>query len=131
VTTTPDALVAAARAARAHAYAPYSRYAVGAAVLTDDGSVFTGANVENASFGLTCCAERVAIFAAAAAGHRRLRALAVATENGASPCGPCRQVLREFCEDAPVHVAALEGRFRTRTLAELLPEAFGPDVLGR
>ena len=97
---TEQTLVQAARAARAHAYAPYSGYAVGAAVLTDDGRVFAGCNVENASYGLSVCAERVAVFCAIAAGTRRLVAAAVCTPDGGTPCGACRQVLLEFA-DAP------------------------------
>ncbi|MDR7521069.1 MAG: cytidine deaminase [Armatimonadota bacterium] len=91
------ALVRAARAARGRAYAPYSRFRVGAAVLTASGAVVTGCNVENASFGLSICAERAAIHRAVAEGHRRLRAVAVATGARASmPCGACRQVMAEF-----------------------------------
>jgi len=126
---TPEDLVARAIAARAHAHAPYSNYAVGAALLARDGTVFTGSNVENASYGLTVCAERIAVFAAVSAGNHEFAALAVATENGASMCGACRQVVREFSQDLPVHLASADGKFRTRTLAELLPEAFGPEKL--
>lgn len=132
------ALVAAARAARANAYAPYSRYAVGAAVRCDDGRVFTGANVENASYGATVCAERVAVWSAAAAGARRIVAAAVVTEGGGSPCGLCRQVLFEFGDAgtivamAPADVGADDaaGRVRVRTLGALLPEAWSAADLG-
>ncbi len=122
----PADLIAAARDARARAYAPYSRYLVGAALRTADGRVFTGANVENASYGLTVCAERVAVQAAVAAGVRDLLELAVATEDGAAPCGACRQVLGEFARDLPIHLAAKDGPPVTVRLAELLPRAFGP-----
>ncbi|MCB9899595.1 MAG: cytidine deaminase [Planctomycetes bacterium] len=123
-------LVALAVAARERAYAPYSRFAVGAVVLTDDGRTFTGCNVENASYGLTVCAERVAVFSAVAAGARRVVATAVVSAAGASMCGACRQVVSEFAApDAPVHLAKADGSFRTRTVAELLPEAFGPGRL--
>ncbi len=91
-----DELVSAARAAREKAYAPYSRYQVGAAVQTVEGRVFTGCNIENASYGLSICAERTAIFAAVAAGAREITAVALVTADGGTPCGACRQVLAEF-----------------------------------
>ena len=122
-------LLALARRAAKHAYAPYSRFRVGAAVATGAGAVFAGANVENASYGLTICAERAAVAAAVAAGHRRLRAIAVVSGNGepAAPCGACLQVLCEFgAPDMTVLLAPLRGRgaaART-TLGALLPRAF-------
>ena len=124
-TVTPIALMAAARRARRRAYAPYSRYPVGAAVLAADGTVFTGANIENASYGLSMCAERVAIFAAAAAGHRRIRAVAVATGSPkpASPCGACRQVMVEFGVET-VYLAGPRGPHREWRFRDLLPDAF-------
>jgi cytidine deaminase len=121
-------LTAAARRAATAAYAPYSRFSVGAAVLMADGRVFTGCNVENASFGLTNCAERTAVFAAVAAGSRRLRAVAVFTPTPSPtlPCGACRQVLHEFGPEAQVlSICAGAGHVET-TLAALLPHAFGP-----
>jgi cytidine deaminase len=122
-----QALAQAARAARAHAYAPYSGYAVGAAVLTDDRQVVAGCNVENASYGLSVCAERVAVFRAIAAGARRLVAAAVCTPDGGTPCGACRQVLLEFA-DAPesfaVWVVSPDRVIARYTLAELLPHGF-------
>ena len=121
------ALVDAARAARNHAHAPYSRYPVGAAVLTGSGHVFTGTNVENASFGLTVCAERSAIFAMVAAGERDPVAVAVVTTDGAAPCGACRQGLREFAFDLQILIARPSGDPITRTLVDLLPEPFGPE----
>ncbi len=124
-------LVRRAVAAREAAYAPYSRFAVGAALLLDDAGVVTGANVENASYGLTTCAERIAIFTAVAAGRRDFRALAVASGPGASMCGACRQVAREFAPDLAVLLADASGRFRETTLAALLPESFGPEDLTR
>ncbi len=126
-----DQLVAAARDARAHAYAPYSGFAVGAAVLAESGEVYRGANIENASYSLTICAERVAIFTALAAGERRLRAVAVVTGAGeaTSPCGACRQVLSEFGADALVIAETTTGARRTWTMPELLPDAFGPTSL--
>lgn len=126
-------LLAAARAARLRAYAPYSGYAVGAAVLTEDGRVFEGCNVENAMYGATVCAERVAVTTAVAAGARRLAMVAVVTPNGGTPCGFCRQVLAEFAApDLPVLVAAADPALPVRryTLAELLPEAWGAGDLG-
>jgi cytidine deaminase len=124
-----DALIAAALAARRNAYAPYSKYSVGAAILTESGQITPGCNVENASYGLCNCAERTAIFAAACAGQRTVVAVAVATEDGGTPCGACRQVLAEFSprDDTPLVVLLLdrEGNVVTETtLAALLPMAF-------
>ena len=109
------------------AYAPYSHFRVGAAVLAESGRVYGGANVENASYGATVCAERSAIFAAVNAGERKLTAIAV-TE---TPCGMCRQVMREFCDSKAfrVIVAKSTENYREYTLEELLPESFGPDHL--
>jgi cytidine deaminase len=114
-----------ARDMRDRAHAPYSRYRVGAAVLTEDGSVIGGCNVESASYGLTCCAERVALFRAIAEGHRRFTALAVATEDGSAPCGACRQVIHELCGEIPVFILDAQGHCRETTSTELLPDAFG------
>lgn len=122
-------LTAAAQAARARAYVPYSRYRVGAAVLCSDGQVFTGCNIENAVYPLTCCAERVAIFNAVSSGRRSFRALAVATSNGGSPCGSCRQVMREFGPEMPVYIADEFGLVRMTSVAELLPDSFGAEHL--
>lgn len=116
--------------ARETAYTPYSEFSVGAAVRTADGSVHTGCNVENASYGLSMCAERVAIFKAVSEGHREFSAIAVAGEDGsqATPCGACRQVLREFAPSLTV-VAETEDGAGTTTLRELLPDSFGPENL--
>ena len=128
-------LVAAARAARERAYAPYSGFRVGAALLTEQGDVITAANVENASYGLAICAERAAVVAAVAAGSRSFQAIAVAG-NGpdpVTPCGACRQVLREFPRGAELEVlcAGESGEeLRTTTLGALLPDSFGPEALG-
>lgn len=118
-------LVRAAVEAREKAYAPYSGFRVGAALLTRSGRVFTGANVENASYGLSVCAERVAAFKAVAEGEREFEAIAVATGNGVLPCGACRQVLNEFGPDMRVIVADAEGNTRTYRLRDLLPGGFG------
>jgi cytidine deaminase len=122
-----DLLTAAARAAQAQAYAPYSRFRVGAALEAEDGRVFTGANVENASYGLTNCAERVALGAAVTAGARRFRRIVVVSEvePPAAPCGACRQALAEFGTELVVEAVNREGA-RQWTLAVLLPDGFGP-----
>ncbi len=117
-------LIRAARAARARAYAPYSRFPVGAAALTSDGSIYAGANVENASFGLTQCAERVAMQTAAAAGHVRIRAVAVAGAAGIVPCGACRQVMAEFGVRTVV-IAAEGSAPAVVPFVDLLPHPFG------
>lgn len=122
-------LVAQALEARQRAYIPYSHYAVGAAVLAADGSVILGCNVENASYPATICAERVALTAALAQGKRNFVAIAVATENGGSPCGICRQVMAELGPQMTVYIANAAGEYRTTTVAELLPDWFtGKDL---
>jgi cytidine deaminase len=129
-----DALVAAARAARERAYAPYSNFLVGAAVETDDGEVFIAPNIENASYPLSVCAERNAVAGAVAAGHRRVVAVAVmgSGDTPTPPCGGCRQVLYEFGGPGlTVIVESLGGERKTYTLNDLLPDAFGPDDLPR
>ncbi len=127
--TKEDLLKAAARA-RAAAYAPYSGYLVGAALLAKDGGVYVGCNVENASYGLTICAERAAVFAAVAAGRREFSMLALSLGGGGAPCGACRQVLSEFAPELPVVVGDGDGApFREFALNQLLPEAFGPGNL--
>jgi cytidine deaminase len=113
-----------ARAAATHAHVPYSRFAVGAALLTEDGTVVTGVNVENASFGLTSCAERNAIFTAVGAGHRRFLAIAVHGDApSVPPCGACRQVMSEFAPALRI-IRPVAGTLDATTLAELLPEQF-------
>ncbi len=123
-------LVAAAQQARGLAYAPYSGYQVGAALACADGEIVTGCNIENASFPAGCCAERVAIFRAVAMGKSAFLGIAVATRNGGSPCGICRQVMREFAPDMPVFIADEVGLVRSTSVAELLPDSFGPEHLG-
>lgn len=119
-------LVDAACAVREKAYAPFSNYLVGAALLTVDGSIVVGCNVENVSYGLTNCAERVAVGTAVAAGKRGFVAIAIATANGGTPCGACRQVLAEFAKDMPVYLVNVDdGRtVKERSLAQLLPGRF-------
>jgi homotetrameric cytidine deaminase len=125
-------LRAAARGARSHAYAPYSHFTVGAAVETADGRRFTGANIENASYGLTICAERTAVFAAVLAGASPIAAVAVTGPDGVTtpPCGACRQVLAEFgAPDVPLTYARADGGWSDTTLGDLLPAAFEPASL--
>lgn len=125
-----DRLVEAARAAQEHAYCPYSRYRVGAALETGDGRVFVGSNVENASYGLTICAERAAVVSAVSAGVRNFRRIVIASDSEppAPPCGACRQVLAEFGSELEVESV---GPLQTRrwTLRELLPDAFTGEIL--
>ncbi len=123
-------LVRQALAARERAYAPYSGYAVGAAVLAGSGRIYTGCNVENAVYPLTTCAERTAVVKAVSEGERELVALAVATANGGPPCGSCRQTLREFAEELVVLIADASGAWRETTLGALLPESFSAVDLG-
>jgi cytidine deaminase len=128
------ALFEAARAVQAHAYAPYSKFFVGAAVRTSSGAVFSGANMENAAYPEGVCAEGGALSAMVSAGEREIVEVLVIGPEGdrlTTPCGGCRQKLREFAHlDTPVHVAGPEGVRRTFTLGELLPESFGPAHLG-
>ncbi len=129
----PQDLLDAAQAAQRRAYAPYSRFHVGAAVRLPDGNVVAGANVENASYGLACCAERTAVFTAVAQGARSLREVLVVadTDRPVPPCGACRQVLSEFLPpDAPVWLVGRDGAAARTTVGEILPGAFGPGDLG-
>ncbi len=126
-------LFAAAKAAQARAYAPYSRFRVGAAVAGEAGAVYAGCNVENAAYPVGHCAEASAIAAMVLAGERRIAAVMVVGDGDAlvTPCGGCRQRIREFASpDTPIHIAGPEGPRRSFTLAELLPVSFGPDHLG-
>jgi cytidine deaminase len=136
--TRPDAafedLIQAALAARARAYAPYSHFLVGAALLAEDGRVFTGTNVENATYGLTICAERTAVVKAVSEGVRQFKAIAIATDHDppATPCGMCRQTLAEFALDLPIVLVNVAGRRVQVHLNTLLPHAFRPsDLLDR
>lgn len=124
-----EALFKAAREARESAYAPYSRFKVGAAILTPEGEIFSGCNVENAAYPQGTCAEAGAIAAMALAGRRRILAVLVIGdgEGLCTPCGGCRQKIREFADaSAPIHIAGLQGVRASFTLDELLPHSFGP-----
>ena len=130
--TTPEELVRLAKEARERAYVPYSGFAVGAALLCADGAVYQGCNIENAAFGPTVCAERVAVFKAVYDGKRDFAAIAVAGGKAGEevsglfpPCGVCRQVLREFCDlDFVLYLARENGEFERHTLGEMLPYSF-------
>ncbi len=121
-----ETLIAAARTAREHAHAPYSNFRVGAAVRAKSGRIFTGCNVENATFGLTLCAERVAVFKAISEGERGFDAVAVVadTDTLTPPCGACRQILWEFCGDAEVLLADLKGKIEKYRMGALFPKPF-------
>src|ERR671925_1163891 len=127
-----QALIDLADAARQRDYVPYSNYPVGAALRTKTGRIFTGANVENAAYPQTMCAERVAIFKAVSEGEKEFEIIAVVTDNGGSPCGGCRQVMAEFGLDTIVLLADGAGKIvKETTVRELLPEAFTPDRLDK
>lgn len=128
--SSPEKLLAIARAARENAYAPYSSFLVGAALETADGTIVTGVNVENASYGLSICAERSAFVRAVSEGHRAFKQIAVAGPDGVltSPCGACRQFMAEFDPGLPVTFSGTEGAVQT-TLDALLPYSFGPNSL--
>lgn len=131
--TQRQALIDAACRAREQAYAPYSHFRVGTALLSADGRVYTGVNVENASYGLTVCAERSAVGKMVEEGGRRIVVVAVCSENGVAPCGACRQVLSEFApadgEEMLVMMIDGKGEVRETTLSTLLPDRFGPEHL--
>src|SRR5579863_2587214 len=129
--TQHEILIAAARTAREHAHAPFSNFRVGAAVRAKSGRIFTGCNVENATFGLTLCAERVAIFKAISEGERGFDAVAVVADTGAltPPCGACRQILWEFCGDAEIILANLQGKVEVYRMSALLPHPFDQSFL--
>lgn len=126
-------LVRAAKEAMSHAYNPYSRFAVGAALRTLDGRVYTGCNIENASFGATCCAERVALYKAVSEGVRGFEAIAIISQSSGytMPCGVCRQVLSEFAPSLVVYTANVKGDYVQHMLEELLPHAFNQDMLNK
>jgi cytidine deaminase len=123
-------LIQTALEARKWAYVPYSKYAVGAALLTSSGRIYDGVNIENAAYPVTICAERVAVFKAVSEGERQFAAIAVVTSNGGAPCGSCRQVLAEFGLDTRVLIAEEHGTLvRELSVSELLPGAFTPEYL--
>jgi cytidine deaminase len=125
-----EELIQQALDVRQRAYAPYSRYQVGAAVLTADGDVTVGCNVENASYPATICAERVALTAAIARGKNKLAAIAIATANGGTPCGICRQVMAELGPEMTVYISDEHGNFRVTDVVSLLPDSFnGSDLV--
>ena len=124
-------LIDAASRARQHAHAPYSHFRVGAALRANSGRIFTGCNIENATFGLTLCAERVAVFKALSEGERGFDAVAIVadTEQLTPPCGACRQILWEFCREAEVILSNLSGQTIVRRMSDLLPDAFDASFL--
>jgi cytidine deaminase len=126
-----DALIAAAKQARENAHAPFSNFRVGAAVRAKSGRIFAGCNVENATLGLTCCAERVAIFKAISEGERGFDSIAVAADTDAltPPCGACRQIIWEFCGDVPVILTNLKGKIECTRSEKLLPRPFDSSFL--
>jgi cytidine deaminase len=126
-----DALILAAKQARENAHAPFSDFRVGAALRAISGRIYTGCNVESASYGLTCCAERTAIFKAVSEGERGFEAIAVVTDTDAltPPCGACRQIIWEFCGDVPVVLANLKGKVELESAAKLLPRPFDSGFL--
>ena len=125
-----EELIQAAIEARSRAYAPYSNYSVGAALLTSTGKIYTGVNIENAAYPTTICAERVAVFKAVSEGECKFTAIAVVTLNGGSPCGSCRQVLAEFGLETRVLIADAQGQIvQEVSVADLLPGAFRPEHL--
>jgi cytidine deaminase len=123
-------LIDTALATRRYAYTPYSNYSVGAALLTESGRIYTGVNIENAAYPTSICAERVAVFKAVSEGEHRFRAIAVATTNGGTPCGSCRQVLSEFGLDTLVLIVNDKGEvLQESSVSDLLPGAFRPEDL--
>ncbi len=124
-----EKLLEQAIAAREKSYSPYSYYKVGAALLTRSGQIYTGCNIENAAYSPSICAERTAIFKAVSEGAFDFIALAVVTSNGGSPCGVCRQVMREFAPDLVVIISDINANYRVMNLIDLLPDSFGPGNL--
>ncbi|WP_146548269.1 cytidine deaminase [Rummeliibacillus suwonensis] len=127
-----EQLMSLAKKAREKAYVPYSKFKVGAALLTADGKIYKGCNIENSGYSLTNCAERTAMFKAVSEGERHFAAIAIVadTEGPCSPCGACRQVISEFCApNMPVYLTNMKGDVQETTVAELLPGAFSPEDL--
>ena len=129
-----EQLIKAAKEGRNHAYAPYSNFLVGAAVLAENGQIYQGCNVENASYGLCNCAERTAIFKAVSEGNRKITAMAIVadTEGPVAPCGACRQVMSEFCDlDTKIYLTNLNGDVQEWTMDQLLPGAFNSSDMNK
>ena len=124
-----DHLLKQAMEAREFAYAPYSNYKVGAALLTTNGKIYKGCNIENAAYSPSNCAERTAIFKAVSEGDLEFEALAIVTMDGGAPCGICRQVMREFAPNLTIIFGDLEGNYQVFALSDLLPQSFGPENL--
>ncbi len=122
-------LIRIAKKMREKAYAPFSKYTVGASVETEEGSIVGGCNVESASYGLTCCAERIALYNAVSQGFLKFKAIAVASENGGFPCGACRQVIWELCGNISIFIIDNENKIRETSSRTLLPDAFDKDKL--
>ena len=122
---TPEKLIKHALTARKRAAAPYSQYQVGSAILTEDNTVILGCNVESKAYPTTLCAERVAIFSAIAQGYRKFSAMALVTEDGAFPCGSCRQIIHEYAGNIPIYISDGSNEYITQTISDLLPNPFG------
>ena len=122
---TPEKLIKHALTARKRAAAPYSQYQVGSAILTKENTVILGCTVESKAYPTTLCAERVAIFSAIAQGHRKFSALALVTEDGAFPCGSCRQIIHEYAGNIPIYISNGSDEYITKTISDLLPNPFG------
>ena len=114
---------------RSNAYAPYSNYKVGAAIQTNNNIIFGGCNIENSSYSLTCCAERVAIFKAISEGYKKFTALSVSTINGGMPCGACRQVIWDLCENIPIYICNNKNLIKTVNTIDLIPDPFDKNKL--
>ena len=122
---TPEKLIKHALTARKRAAAPYSQYQVGSAIITEDNTVILGCNVESKAYPTTLCAERVAIFSAIAQGYRKFSAMALVTEDGAFPCGSCRQIIHEYAGNIPIYISNGSNEYITQTISDLLPNPFG------
>ena len=122
---TPEKLIKHALTAQNRAAAPYSQYQVGSAIVTEDNTVILGCNVESKAYPTTLCAERVAIFSAIAQGYRKFSAMALVTEDGAFPCGSCRQIIHEYAGNIPIYISNGSNEYTTQTISDLLPNPFG------
>ena len=122
---TPEKLIKQALSARKRAVAPYSQYQVGSAILTENNTVILGCNIESKAYPTTLCAERVAIFSAIAQGYRKFSAMALVTEDGAFPCGSCRQIIHEYAGNITIYISNGSNEYITQTISDLLPNPFG------